>query len=330
MRWRDAGGTNSSVRMLCSRSASLISSTRTSSAIASSSLRRFSACLASRETSSSRFSLVRPSTSAPISWPEHVVDLGAGGLGVLDGVVQQRRDDGGIVELETGQDGRDLKRMGEIGIARRPCLFAMRFHGIDIGSVQQILVCVGIVGANAFDKVVLTHHRGRGGLTGAPRHVGAAATESVAACICRASAGPTRHRIKCLHARGTPPFTRPVSILDSSRPKQSNVRISKAYQILAIRQSAHESVKLGNKRKSPDQGPGLCKPYCRSMSTIIRPLRAVPRGGASPSRPFSSSSSVMRSTATSVSSASTLAPAEPIRGTVSGSGSSTSTNFCKE
>ena len=67
---REACGTNSSVRMLCRRSASLIRSTRTSSAIASSSLRRFSACLASRETSSSRFSLVSPSTSAPISWPK--------------------------------------------------------------------------------------------------------------------------------------------------------------------------------------------------------------------------------------------------------------------
>src|SRR3954454_23190942 len=53
-------------------------------------------------------------------------------------------------------------------------------------------------------------------------------------------------------------------------------------------------------------------------------------GGARPSRPFRSSSSVIRSTATSVSSASTLAPAEPINGTVSGSGSSTSTNFCRE
>jgi sensor histidine kinase regulating citrate/malate metabolism len=33
-------------------------------------VRKFSACLASRETSSSRFSLVSPSTSAPISCPK--------------------------------------------------------------------------------------------------------------------------------------------------------------------------------------------------------------------------------------------------------------------
>ena len=43
--------------------------------------------------------------------PEDVIDFGAGGLGVLDGIVQQRRDDGGIVQLEVGEDRRDLKRM---------------------------------------------------------------------------------------------------------------------------------------------------------------------------------------------------------------------------
>ncbi len=43
--------------------------------------------------------------------PEDVIDFGAGSLGILDGVVQQRGDDGGIVELEVGEDRRDLKRM---------------------------------------------------------------------------------------------------------------------------------------------------------------------------------------------------------------------------
>ena len=43
--------------------------------------------------------------------PEDVIDFGAGGLGVLDGIVQQRRDDSGVVELEVGEDRRDLKGM---------------------------------------------------------------------------------------------------------------------------------------------------------------------------------------------------------------------------
>ena len=89
---------------------------------------------------------------------EHLVDLGAGGLGILDGVVQQRRDDGGIVELEIGEDRRDLERMREIGIAGCAGLRAMRLHGIDIGAVQQILVGVRVVGADAFDQIVLPHH----------------------------------------------------------------------------------------------------------------------------------------------------------------------------
>ncbi len=42
---------------------------------------------------------------------EDVIDFGAGGLGILDGIVQQRGDDGGIVEFKAGQNGRDFERM---------------------------------------------------------------------------------------------------------------------------------------------------------------------------------------------------------------------------
>ena len=45
--------------------------------------------------------LVRPSTSAPISGPNRLIDLLAGRLGVLDRVVQDRGDDGGVVELRS-------------------------------------------------------------------------------------------------------------------------------------------------------------------------------------------------------------------------------------
>ena len=128
--------------MLCSRSASLTSSTRTSSAIASRSLRRFSACLASRETRSSFFSLVRPSTSWPMSWPNSWSISARVAVGVLDGVVQQRRRDRGVVELEVGQDRGDLERMGEIRIAGGALLLAVRLHGVDVGAVEQLLVGV--------------------------------------------------------------------------------------------------------------------------------------------------------------------------------------------
>ena len=73
---------------------------------------------------------------------EDLVDFGAGGLGVLDGVVQQRGDDGGVVELEVGEDRRDFQRMRKIGIAGGAGLGAMRLHGVDIGAVQHVLVGV--------------------------------------------------------------------------------------------------------------------------------------------------------------------------------------------
>ena len=95
---------------------------------------------------------------------EQAVDLGAGGRGVLDGVVQQRGGDGGVVELEVGEDRRDFERMGEIRIARGALLLAMRLHGVDIGAVEQRLVGVRIVAAHPLDQVVLPHHRRLAGL----------------------------------------------------------------------------------------------------------------------------------------------------------------------
>jgi hypothetical protein len=89
---------------------------------------------------------------------EDLVDLGPRRLGVLDGVVQQRRDDRGIVELEIGQDRRDLQRMGEIGVARRTGLRAVSLQGVDLGPVEQILVGIRIVGTYPFHKVILPHH----------------------------------------------------------------------------------------------------------------------------------------------------------------------------
>ena len=71
---------------------------------------------------------------------EHLVDLGAGDVGVLDDVVQQRGGDGGVVELELGEDRRHLERVGEVGIARLPHLVAVRLHGVHVGAIEQCLV----------------------------------------------------------------------------------------------------------------------------------------------------------------------------------------------
>ena len=90
--------------------------------------------------------------------PEHLVDLGPGGGGILDGVVQERSSDGGVVQLQIGQDRRDFQRMREVGIAGRTLLLAVRLHGIDVGAVKQRLAGRGIVALHALDQIVLPHH----------------------------------------------------------------------------------------------------------------------------------------------------------------------------
>ena len=90
---------------------------------------------------------------------EQAVDLGAGGRGILNGVMQQRRGDRRVVELEVGENGRHLDRVGEIGIAGGAPLLAMRLHGVDVGAIEQRFVGVGIVAAHPLDQVVLPHHR---------------------------------------------------------------------------------------------------------------------------------------------------------------------------
>ena len=114
--------------------------------IASTSLRKFSACLVRSWTQIRALdSLVTPSTSAAIFGPNCFSISSQRDERVLDRVVQQRGDDGRGVELQLGQDAGDFERMGEIGIARGALLLAMRLHGVDIGAVEQRLVRLGIV-----------------------------------------------------------------------------------------------------------------------------------------------------------------------------------------
>ena len=89
---------------------------------------------------------------------EQLIDLGPRDGRVLDHVVQQRRDDGRVVELQIGEDGRDFERVGEIGFAGGALLVAVRLHGIDVGAVEERLIRLGIVVENSLDELVLPHH----------------------------------------------------------------------------------------------------------------------------------------------------------------------------
>ena len=86
------------------------------------------------------------------------VDLGARNVGVLDHVVQQGRRNGGVVELELGQDGCDFEGMRKVGITGEAFLVPVRPHGINIGTVEQRLVGARIVLLDPFHQLVLAHH----------------------------------------------------------------------------------------------------------------------------------------------------------------------------
>ena len=305
MRRRASGGMCSSVRMLCRRSASLTSSTRTSSAIASRSLRRFSACLASLRDEVELLELGQALDQGADVLAEQLVDLGAGGRRVLDRVVQQRRRDGGVVELEVGQDRRDFERMGEIRVAGGALLLAMRLHGVDIGAVEQRLVGVGIVAADALDQLVLPHHLRRGAsdfialfnglrddvrgraqrrpgprLVLHPRQIGRE----------RAMSDSCRRRIDASARRTASPQLKISRRFDSCRK-------------VAVRRGVMQN------DAARACGPGRCDTLRQSARRALFLFSSgCSSGGARPSRPLSSSSSVMRSTVTSVSSASTVPP----------------------
>ena len=128
--------------MLCSRSASLISTTRTSATMASSILRTFSACRSSRLANWILSILVTPSTMCATWSPKLLVDLLAGGRRVLDGVVQQRGGDGRRVQLHLHQHLGHLERVHDVGLAaqaRLPLVVATQnSHAFRINEISSL------------------------------------------------------------------------------------------------------------------------------------------------------------------------------------------------
>ena len=87
---------------------------------------------------------------------EQRVDLLVSGDGVLDGIVENRRGDGLVVELQFGEDAGDFDRVTEIRVTTGAQLAAVRLDREYIGAVEQILVRIGIIGFDALDEFILT------------------------------------------------------------------------------------------------------------------------------------------------------------------------------
>ena len=115
--------------MLWSRSASLIRTTRMSSAIARNIFRMFSACCCSWVWVLNFDSLVTPSTSRATSGPKPLLDVGQAVLGVLRDVVEERRLDGDRVDAEVGEDLGRGDRVGDVRLARRAVLPGVGLDG---------------------------------------------------------------------------------------------------------------------------------------------------------------------------------------------------------
>ena len=105
------------VRMLCSRSASLMTSTRRSRAIATSILRIVAACCASLRVELEPLELGDAVDDGGDLGAEVGLDIGEGDLGVLDRVVQQRGGQRDLVEADVGDDPGHGQRVVDVALA---------------------------------------------------------------------------------------------------------------------------------------------------------------------------------------------------------------------
>ena len=129
-----------------------------SSTIASSILRKFSACRSSLDENGIAPSLVTPFDDVGDVGAEQLRDPLDRGLGVLDDVVQQPGGDGHDVELHVGEQVGDFERVDQVGLARMADLSLVLEGREDVRPPQQLDVGVGIVCPDLFDEVLEPDH----------------------------------------------------------------------------------------------------------------------------------------------------------------------------
>ena len=140
-----SGGKKFRVRMLCSRSASFTSTTRTSVTMASSILRTLSTCRTSGETRSSRLILVTPSTKRAVSDPNPAA-ISESGIRASS-TTSCRRAAQRVVDVQPQvcQDMSHFQGMGEVRFARLAQLRLMLVGGESEGPLEGSKVVPGTI-----------------------------------------------------------------------------------------------------------------------------------------------------------------------------------------
>jgi hypothetical protein len=95
-----------------------------------------------------------------------VFDFGNRGVRVLHDIVEQARNDGGLIELELGQQSCDCDGMGVVRISGVPELLAVLQGGVDICPVESLLVRIGLIRPHAVDKLILAQKPPASGAAG--------------------------------------------------------------------------------------------------------------------------------------------------------------------
>ena len=95
-----------------------------------------------------------PSTSCAISSPNSARSVVEVGVRVLDDVVQERRRERLLVEVELGADLRDRPRVVDERLARAPDLPLVRGGGEAERARQQLLVDARVVRLDGRDQLV--------------------------------------------------------------------------------------------------------------------------------------------------------------------------------
>ena len=134
-----------------------------SSTIASSILRKFSACRSSLDEADSGIALifVTPSTTWATSGPKSVVDALDRREGVLDHVVEQAGGDRDGVELHVRQEVGDRQGMDQVRLPRMTNLSPVLEGGEDIRPPEQLDVGVRAVGPDFFKEILEANHENR-------------------------------------------------------------------------------------------------------------------------------------------------------------------------